>query len=208
MVRKVYMDHTAAKPVDPRVINAMKPFLDQFYGNPSSLHSFSDHARKGLRAAREKIAQLINAEKSEEVYFTSGATESNNWAIRSLAMKNRDKGKHLITTSIEHMSVLNVCKYLTRHGFKTTFLPVDKQGILSLDALKQALSTETTLVSAMYANGEIGTIQPIRDVSQIVHDHGAFLHVDATAAIGELAIDVQEEDIDLLTISANSMYGP
>jgi cysteine desulfurase len=207
-LREVYMDHTAAKPVDPRVIKAMKPFLDQFYGNPSSIHSFSDQARKGLKNSQEKIAQLINAEKSEEVYFTSGATESNNWAIRSLATKNRDKGKHIITTSIEHISVLNVCKYLTRHGFKTTFLPVDRQGILSLETLKQELTKETTLVSVMYANGEIGTIQPIQEVSQIVHDHEAILHVDATAAIGQLTIDVQEEDIDLLTISANSMYGP
>ena len=207
-MREVYMDYTAAKPVDPRVIDAMKPYLDQFYGNPSSIHSFSDQARKGLKTSQEKIAQLINAEKSEEIYFTSGATESNNWAIRSLAMKNRDKGKHVITTSIEHMSVLNVCKYLTRHGFTTTFLPVDRHGMLILETLKQELTKETTLVSVMYANGEIGTIQPIQDVSQIVHDHGAILHVDATAAIGQLTIDVQKEDIDLLTISANSMYGP
>jgi len=207
-LRQVYMDHTAGKPVDPNVIDAMKPYLDRFYGNPSSLHSFSDKTRKGIKTSQEKIAQLIGAEKSEEILFTSGATESNNWAIRSLATKNQDKGKHIITTSIEHMSVLNVCKYLTRHGFRTTFLPVNRQGLIDLETLKRGFLKETTLASVMYANGEIGSIQPIREVSQIVHDNGAYLHVDATAAIGQLAIDVQDEDIDMLTISSNSMYGP
>ena len=148
-MRRVYMDHTAGKPVDPRVIETMKPYFEKSYGNPSSLHSFAQEARKGLEGAREKVAELINAERKEEIVFTSCATESNNWAIRGVAARNQDRGKHVITTSIEHMSVMNVCKYLTRQGFKVSFLPVDKQGTVDLEALKKKLTDETILVSVM-----------------------------------------------------------
>jgi len=207
-MRRVYMDHAAGMPVDPRVLEAMKPYFENTYGNPSSLHSFAQEARKGLESAREKIASLINAERSEEIVFTSCATESNNWAIRGVAARNQDRGKHIITTSIEHMSVMNVCKYLTKQGFKTSFLPVDKYGIVDLEALKKELTDEILLVSVMYANGEIGTIEPIKDVSEIVHSKNAYLHVDATAAVGQVPVDVQNESIDLLTLSSNDMYGP
>jgi cysteine desulfurase len=207
-MRRVYMDHAAGKPVDPRVIDAMKPYFEKLYGNPSSLHSFAQEARKGLEEAREKTARLVNAERSEEIVFTSCATESNNWAIMGVAARNQDRGKHIITTSIEHMSVMNTCKYLTRQGYKVSFLPVDKYGTVDLEALKKELTDETILVSAMYANGEIGTIEPIKEISEIVHGKKAYLHVDATAAAGQVPMDVQKEGVDLLTLSSNDMYGP
>ncbi len=206
-MRKVYMDHTAGMPVDYRVIEAMKPYFKEFYGNPASLHSFAQEARKGLEEAREKVASLIGADKTE-IFFTSCATESNNWAIRGVATRNKDRGRHIITTSIEHMSVMNVCKFLMKQGFKTSFLPVDKYGIVDLEGLEKELKDETILVSVMYANGEIGTIEPIREVGTIVHSKNAFLHVDGTAAVGQVPVDVQEENIDLLSISSNDMYGP
>ncbi len=202
------MDHTAGVPVDPRVLDAMKPYFLKSCGNPSSLHSFAQEAREGLENARQQIKSLVGAEKGEEVYFTSCATESNNWALRGVASRNRKQGQHIVTTSIEHMSVVNVCKYLTRQGFKVSFLPVDTYGIVDVEALKKELTDDTILVSIMYANGEIGTVEPIREISEIVHDKNAYLHVDATAAIGQIEIDVQKEGIDLLTLSSNDMGGP
>lgn len=202
------MDHTAGMPVDSRVLEAMRPYLDKVYGNPSSLHSFAQDARKALEESRIKIAELINAEKKEEVFFTSGATESNNWAIRGAAARSKDSSKHIITTSIEHMSVINVCKYLTRQGFRVSFLPVDRQGLVDLEALKNELNTETILLSVTYASGEIGTVEPLKEISEIVQSHDAYLHVDATAAMGQVDIDVQSQNIDLLTMSSNDMYGP
>jgi len=202
------MDHTAGMPVDPRVLETMIPYFKKFYGNPSSLHSYAQEARKGLQSAREKVASLVNAEKREEILFTSSATESNNWAIRGVAARNDNLGKHIITTSIEHMSVMNVCKYLIKKGFKVSFLPVDRYGVVDLENLKKELTEETILVSVMYANGEIGTIEPIKEISEIVHSKNAYLHVDATAAIGQLEINVQKEEMDLLTLSSNDTYGP
>jgi cysteine desulfurase len=207
-VKKVYMDYTAGMPVDPRVMDAMVVCFKKCYANPSSLHSFAQEAKRKLEEAREQVARLVNAEMKEEIFFTSCATESNNWAIRGVAARNQDRGKHVVTTSIEHMSVINVCKYITRQGFKTSFLPVDEWGTVDLEALKRELTNETILVSAMYANGEIGTIQPVRKIGEIVHDTKAYLHVDATAAAGQLPIDVQRDGVDLLTLSSNDMYGP
>lgn len=207
-MRRIYMDHTAGMPVDPRVFEAMKPYFEEVYGNPSSLYSFVREARKALEDARGKVANLISAEKNEEIFFTSGATESNNWAIRGVAAMNKERGKHVITTSIEHMSVMNVCKYLVKQGFKVSFLPVDKYGTVDLEALERELTDETILVSVMYANGEIGTIEPMKEVSEIVHSKKAYLHVDATAAMGQIPINVQTEGVDLMTLSSNDMYGP
>jgi len=206
--KKIYMDHVAGKPVDPRVIEAMIPFIKDFYGNPSSIHSFGYESKKALEEARAKIAKLINAESPESIIFTSGATESNNMAIKGVAYRNMDKGKHIIASSIEHMSVINPCKYLKTKGFDVTFLPVDKYGLVDLNSLERELREETILVSIQYANNEIGTIQPIREISQIVHRKNAYLHVDATAANGQIPIDVQKDGIDLLTLSSNDMYGP
>lgn len=202
------MDHTAGRPIDPRVIEAMLPYGKSFYVNPSSIHSFGKEARKALEEARAKVAELINAERKESIIFTSGATESNNMAIKGIAYRNKDRGTHIITSSIEHMSVLNPCKFLATKGFRATFLPVDQYGLVDLESLGEELTDETILVSITYANGEIGTIQPIKEISQIVHSKNAYLHVDATAANGQVPIDVKDEGIDLLTISSNDMYGP
>ena len=202
------MDHTAGKPVDPRVAEAILPYMSSFYGNPSSLHLFGQEARKGLEEARAKIAELINAERKETIIFTSGATESNNMAIKGVAYRNRDRGTRIVTSAIEHMSVINPCKYLTTKGFEAVFVPVDHYGFVDLESLKKEVTDKTVLVSIMYANGEIGTIQSIREISQIVHSKNTYLHVDATAASGQVPIDVRKEGIDLLTVSSNDMYGP
>ncbi|MDH5267190.1 MAG: cysteine desulfurase [Candidatus Bathyarchaeota archaeon] len=206
--KRIYMDHTAGRPHDPRVIEAMLPYMKSLYGNPSSVHSFGQEARQAIEGARTKVVELINAERKESVIFTSGATESNNMAIKGVAYRNKDRGTHIITSSIEHMSVLNPCKFLMTKGFKVTFLPVDQYGFVGLRSLEKELTSETILVSIMYANGEIGTIQPIKKISQIVHGKNAYLHVDATAANGQVPMDVNNEGIDLLTISSNDMFGP
>jgi len=206
--KRVYMDHAAGRPVGPRVLEAMLPFEGSFYVNPSSVHSFGQEAKKALENARARVAELINVERKESIIFTSGATESNNMAIKGIAYRNKERGSHIITSSIEHMSVLNPCKFLTTKGFKVTFLPVDQYGFVDLKSLEEELTGETILVSIMYANGEIGTIQPIKEISQIVHSKNAYLHVDAAAANGQAPIDVKNEGIDLLTISSNDIYGP
>lgn len=206
--KRIYMDHTAGRPVDPRVIEVMLPYMKSLCGNPSSVHSFGQEARQALGEARTKVAESINAESKESIFLTSGATESNNMAIKGVAHRNQDHGRHIITSSVEHMSVLNPCKFLMTKGFKVTFLPVDQYGFVDLTSLEEELTNETILVSIMYANGEIGTIQPIKEISQMVHRNNAYLHVDAAAANGQVPIDVNDEGIDLLTISSNDMYGP
>jgi cysteine desulfurase len=206
--KRIYMDHAAGRPVEPRVIEAMLPYMKSSYGNPSSLHRFGQEAKRAVGEAREKVAELINAERKETVIFTSGATESNNLAIKGVANRNKDRGTRILTSSVEHMSVVNACKFLTTKGFETVFLPVDKHGFLNLERLEKELNDKTVLVSIVYANGEIGTIEPIKEISKIVHAKNAFLHVDATAACGQIPVDVKSEGIDLLTISSNDMYGP
>ena len=208
MMRRVYMDHTAGKPVDPRVLEAMLPYFSEMFGNPSSLNRWGNEARKAVEDARAKLASLIGAKRSEEIFFTSGGTESNNLTIRGVAYRNKDKGNHIVTTEIEHMSVMNTCKSLLKEGFDLTFVPVDKYGVVNLQALEKAITDKTILVSVMYANGEIGTLQPIKEVGEIVHRKGVLLHVDAVAASGQVPIDVESEDIDLMSISSNDMYGP
>ncbi|MDH5783657.1 MAG: cysteine desulfurase NifS [Candidatus Bathyarchaeota archaeon] len=207
-MRRVYMDHTAGMPVDECVLEAMMPYFTQNYGNPSSIHSFGNEARRAIDEARSKVAELIGAEKKEEIVFTSGGTEGNNLAIKGVAYRNKDKGNHIITSSIEHMSVINTCKHLSKQGFKVTYLPVDKYGIVDIEALKKEITDNTILVSVMYANGEIGTIEPVREIGEIAHSKGAFFHVDAVAAAGQIPIDSQDENIDLLSLSSNDMYGP
>jgi cysteine desulfurase len=206
--RRIDLDHAAGKPVEPRVIEAMLPYMKSSYGNPSSLHMLGQEAKRAMEDARAKIAALINAEKKESIIFTSGATESNNLAIKGFANRNKDRGSRIITSSVEHMSVVNPIKYLSTKGFESVFLPVDAYGIVKLDEMEKGLTDKTILVSIVYANGEIGTIEPIKEISKIVHAKNAYLHVDATAACGQVPIDVKSEGIDLLTISSNDMYGP
>lgn len=206
--RRVNMDYAAGKPVDTRAVEAMLPYMREHYGNPSSLHVLGQEAKQAVDEARAKIAKLIGGEKKETIIFTSGATESNNLAIKGVANRNKDRGTRILTSSIEHMSVVNPVKFLKTKGFETVFLPVDTYGFLDLQALEKELTDKTILVSIVYANGEIGTVQPIREISKIVHGKSAYLHVDATAACGQIPINVKDESIDLLTISSNDMYGP
>jgi len=202
------MDHGAGMPLDSRVFEAMKPYFMEYYGNPSSSYSSGNIAKEALAASREKVAQLVAAENSREIIFTSGGTESNNLAIKGVAYRNREKGNHIITTAIEHISVINICKFLQKQGFEVTYVPVDKQGVVDLEKVKAAIKDKTILISVMYANGEIGTIQPIREIGKLAQENSIIFHVDAVAAAGKVPINVKEENIDLLSISSNDMYGP
>jgi len=204
----IYLDYQSASPVDPRVREFADRYLTKEFGNPSALHSCGLAARAALEEARSKVAELIGAEGPETIVFTAGATEANNLAIRGLAQRNAAKGKKLLGSSIEHISVLNPMKDLKKGGFDLSLVPVDGAGVVELAALEGMLSKETILTSVMYANSEIGTIQPIREVSNLVHEKGLFLHVDATAACGKIPVDVQKDEIDLLTLSSNDFYGP
>lgn len=207
-MRRVYMDHAAGMPIDTKVLETMIPYLQQKYGNPSSPHTFGGEAQRAIDEAREKVAELIGAGNKEELIFTSGGTESNNLAIKGFANRNKSRGRHIVTSSIEHLSVLNTCKHLQKQGYTVTYLPVDNYGIIDTEALISEITDETILVSIMYANGEIGTIEPIRELGKIIHEAGTSFHVDGVAAAGQLPIDVQKENIDLLSLSANEMYGP
>lgn len=202
------MDNGAGMPVDSRVLDAMLPYFMENYGNPSSSHSAGNVAKQALANSRDQVAKLVGAEKSQEIIFTSGATESNNLAIKGVAFRNKDKGNHIITSAVEHMSVINICKYLQKQGFDVTFVPVDKQGLISAEQLKTAITDKTILISVMYANGEIGTIQPIDEIGKLAKEKGVLFHVDAVAAAGKIQINVQEENIDLLSLSSNDLYGP
>jgi cysteine desulfurase len=202
------MDHGAGMLLDSRVFEAMKPYFLENYGNPSSSHSFGNVGRNAMESAREKVAQLVGAEKPQGVIFTSGGTESNNLAIKGAAYRNRKKGNHIITTAIEHISVINICKFLQKQGFEVTYVPVDKQGMVDLEKLEEAINDKTILISVMYANGEIGTVQPIREIGKLAQERSIGFHVDAVAAAGQVPINVKDENIDLLSISSNDMYGP
>jgi cysteine desulfurase len=203
----IYLDHQSACPVDPRAAKFAEGFQREF-GNPSALHSRGLAARVALEDARAKVAQLINAESPETIIFTGGATEANNLAIRGLAQRNAAKGKKLLASSIEHISVLNPLKDLKKMGFDMSLVPVDCAGIIDLTLLESMISKDTVLTSLMYANGEIGTIQPVKEASDLIHEKGMFLHVDAAAACGKIPVDVQQDGIDLLTISSNDLCGP
>jgi len=196
----VYMDHGAAHPVDPRVFEAMSPYFSDSYGNPSSVHTQGFEAQRAMDEARERVASLIGAQASE-IVFTSSATESNNLGIIGAATRYR-------VSNIEHISVLNICKELSRQGFEIEYAPVDKEGILDLGRLAGLIDDETVLVSVMAANGEIGTIQPIKEAAGISHDHDALFHTDATAAAGQISLDAETIGFDLMTLSSNDLYGP
>jgi len=207
-MERIYLDGVSSKPVDPRVLAFAKQFLEQGYGNPSSLHSVGLEAKRVLEDARTKVTELINAESDRTIIFTSCSTEANNLAIRGTALRNIGKGKEVVASAIEHISVLNPMKELQKNGFSLRVIPVDSMGIVDCKKLDEALTKQTTVTSIMYANNEIGTIEPIREISAIVHDKGLYLHVDATAAAGHIPIDVQADGIDLLTLSSNDLYGP
>jgi len=204
----IYLDYQSAMPVDPRVVDFSKRYLLNDFGNPSSLHSVGLTAKSALEEARIKVVELIGADDPSSIVFTGSATEANNLAIRGTAQRNAAKGQKVLASAIEHISVLNAMKDLQKSGFQFSLVPVDSAGLVNLQALDNMLSKEVTVTSIMYANNEIGTIQPIKEISQLVHEKGLFLHVDATAAQGQIPIDVQNDGIDLLTISSNDMCGP
>ena len=202
------MDNGAGMPLDVKVFESMKTYYFEDYGNPSSSHSSGNKAKEALAEAREKVAKLVGAEKPQEMVFTSGGTESNNLALKGAAFRNLKKGNHIITTSVEHISIVNICKYLQRQNYEITYIPVDKQGLVDLKKLESAITEKTILISAIYANGEIGTIQPIKEIGKFAQEHNLIFHVDAVAAAGKVPIDVKEEKIDLLSLSSNDLYGP
>jgi cysteine desulfurase len=207
-MEKIYLDHASSMPVDSRVLEFAQPYLIDEFGNPSSLHSVGLEAKRVIENARKKIAKLINAENETCIIFTGGATESNNLAIKGTALRNVGKGKKIVASAIEHISVLNPMKELQKSGFEFSIIPVDSTGLVDMEKINDILTKDTTVTSIMYANNEIGTIEPVKRISEIVHEKGLYLHVDGTAAAGRILIDVQNEGIDLLTLSSNDMYGP
>lgn len=206
-MKRIYMDHAATTPVTEEVLEAMRPYFTEGYGNASSLHGFGQEARKAMEQARETVADLINANPSE-IVFTSGGTEADNTALKGVAFANRNKGNHIITTKIEHDAVLKTCDFLESRGFEITRLDVDENGLIDLEELKNSITDKTILVSVMHANNEIGTIQPIEEISKICREHGVYFHTDAVQTFGKIPIDVKGVNIDLLSASSHKIYGP
>jgi len=204
----IYMDYASATPVDPRVLEFALPYLDDRIGNPSSLHSFGLMSKTAVVEARSKVAQLINAPDEDDLIFTGSATESNNLGLRGLALRNTKLGKRVVVSAIEHMSILNPAKDLQKNGFDLDIAPVDSTGLVDLEALSGLVTDDTSVVSVMHGNSEIGTIQPIDEIAALVHERDGLLHVDATASAGKVPVDVSKMDVDLLTLSGNDLGGP
>ncbi len=206
-MRKVYLDHIAGTPVHPDVMEAMLPFLKDSFGNPQNMHSFGQAALQGLDKARVQVADLIHADPSE-IYFTSSGSESNNFALKGLVWANRKNGNHIVVSAIEHMSVLNAVKALEREGYTSTVIPVDKWGQVDPEEVRKAIKPETTVVSIMLANSEVGTIEPIPQIAEICSERGVVLHSDGVAAVGVLPVDVQALGVQALSLSGSQFYGP
>lgn len=203
----IYLDFNATTPIDPQVADAMLPFLKRKFGNPSSFHWFGIISKKAVIKARKQVADLINC-KPEEIVFTSGGTESNNYALRGYAFANRHRGNHIITSVIEHPATTEVCKYLEKHDFKVTYLPVDRNGTVSVKSVQKAITKDTILISIMHANNEVGTIQPIAEIAEIALENGICLHSDAAQSLGKIPVDVAKLNIDLLSIAGHKIYAP
>lgn len=205
--RVIYLDHAATTYVKPEVFEAMKPYFSEQFGNASSIYSIGRNSKKAVEEAREKVAKALGAQ-AREIYFTGSGSEADNWALKGIASANRKKGNHIITSAIEHPAIMNSCKYLESEGYEVTYLPVDGDGLVSTDELRKAIKDTTILISIMFANNEIGTIQPIQEIGEIAREKGIVFHTDAVQAIGNIAIDVEKLKIDVLSLSAHKFYGP
>ncbi len=203
----IYLDNAATTKTAPEVVEAMLPFFSEYYGNASSIYTLGSASKKALNRARRTLADYLGA-KQEEIYFTAGGSEADNWALKAAAEAYREKGKHIITTRIEHHAVLHTCEYLEKQGYEVTYIGVDKNGVVKLEELEAAIRRDTILISVMYANNEVGTLQPIREIGQMAHDRGILFHTDAVQAFGQLPIQVEELHIDMLSASAHKMNGP
>jgi len=203
----IYLDHNASTPVEKRVEEAMRPYLLEIYGNPSSSHVFGQQGRMAVEKAREQCALMLGCHQGE-IIFTSGGTESNNMAIKGVAYANRHKGKHIITSTVEHPAVMEVCKHLQKGGFEVTFVDVDERGLVDVGDIEKSIRTDTILISIMHANNEVGTIQPIESISQIAHSHDIVMHTDAAQSVGKIAVNVDSLGIDLLSIAGHKFCAP
>ena len=206
-MKRVYMDNAATTALRRDVLDAMMPYLTDIYGNPSSLHYFGQEAHKAVENARHQVASALNAEDNE-IVFTGCGTEADNMALKGIAEKYQSKGKHIITSSVEHHAILHTCEYLEKHGFEVTYLPVDEYGMVKAEQVRDAIRSDTILVSVMFANNEVGTIMPIKEIGAVCREKGVFFHTDAVQAVGHVAIDVKAMNIDLLSLSAHKLHGP
>lgn len=206
-MRNVYMDYSATTYVKPEVLEEMMPYFTEKFGNPSSFYGISRETKRAIDSAREKVAKGLNC-LPDEIYFTGGGSEADNWAIKGIASAHKKKGNHIITTKIEHHAVLHTCQYLEKHGFEVTYLDVDSEGFINLDDLKNAITDKTILVSIMFANNEIGTIQPIKEIGEICREKKVLFHTDAVQAVGNVPIDVKDMNIDMLSLAGHKIYGP
>ena len=207
MNKLIYLDNAATTKTAPEVVEAMLPYFTEYYGNPSSVYTFASKSKEAVTRQREVIAEALGA-KSEEIYFTAGGSESDNWALKATAEAYKDKGNHIITTKIEHHAILHTAQYLEKRGYEVTYLDVDENGVVKLDDLKAAIRPTTILISVMFANNEIGTIQPIKEIGEIAKENGILFHTDAVQAFGQVPIDVNEYHIDMLSASGHKLNGP
>ena len=205
--RIIYLDNAATTPMDSEVLESMLPFMREQYGNPSAIYSMGSSAKKTVNQAKRRIAAILNA-KQEEIFFTAGGTEADNWALKMVMETYRYKGRHLITTAIEHHAILHTCRYLETQGVEVTYLGVDEDGVIDLEELKQAIRPDTVLISVMFANNEVGTVEPIREIGEIARERGILFHTDAVQAFGQVPIDTEEMHIDLLSASGHKINGP